>query len=358
VKAGIPVERQSHPSSAVPLRISVAMATYNGEKYIREQLDSLARQTLLPCELVMTDDGSADGTLAIAEEFARGAPFPVRIHRNPKQLGYADNFLHAASLCEGDLIAFCDQDDIWMEQKLSTCVPFFADPEVLLVAHSAWTLLPSGQRGRRFPNYAKNGILPWGMADPFGFPLGFAMILRKELLTADPPPSRPSKIHGHDQWLWFLAAATGRIARIAEALTLYRQHESNLYGAGEKATVSRLAKGIAATLEYDTLAAEELACARVLVDAADRDPARAKRLLATAHRVERRAALHRRRTAIYASGSGFLARTGVWCRIFVQGGYWPDRSRTRLGPKAGLKDLVFGVTGALRRPASPPAAAG
>jgi glycosyltransferase involved in cell wall biosynthesis len=333
------------------------MATWNGEKYIREQLDSLARQTLLPCELVITDDGSTDATLAVAEEFARRAPFPVRIHRNPERLGYADNFLRAASLCEGDLIAFCDQDDIWMEQKLSTCVPFFAYPEVLLAAHSAWTLLPSGQRGRRFPHYARNWIPSWGKVDPFGFPLGFAMILRRELLTVDALPSRPPKIHGHDQWLWFLAVATGRIVKIAEALTLYRQHDSNLYGAGEKATVARLAKGIAETLEYDTLAAEELACARVLMNAADRDPARAKRLRATAHRVESRAALHRLRTAIYASGSGFLRRAGIWCRIFLKGGYWPDGSRTRLGPKAGLKDLLFGVTGALRRPASAPAAA-
>jgi glycosyltransferase involved in cell wall biosynthesis len=349
VNVDILAEPQSHPFSGVqPLRVSVAMATYDGEKYIREQLESLSRQTLLPCELIITDDGSTDRTLTVVDGFAREAPFPVRIHRNRERLGYAGNFLKAASLCAGDLIAFCDQDDIWMEQKLSTCVPFFGDPEVLLAAHSAWTLLPSGQRGRRLPDYAQSGILSWGEIDPFGFPLGFAMILRKDLLAISAPPSRPEKIHGHDQWLWFLAAATGKVAKIAEALTLYRQHEANLYGTREKITVSQLAKRIAETLEYDALAADELVCAQVLMDASAGHPGRAKRLVATAHQLERRAALHRLRTRIYARGSGFLRRADTWRRIFFQAGYLPDASRTRLGPKAGVKDLVFGVTGMYR----------
>ncbi|MGA8529432.1 MAG: glycosyltransferase, partial [Acidobacteriaceae bacterium] len=129
-----------------PDRISVAMATYNGEKYIREQLDSIARQSLLPYELVVTDDGSTDGTLEMVEDFARSAPFPVKIHRNDVRLGFADNFFKAASLCEGELIAFSDQDDVWLEDKLSVCSSHFVDPDVFLVAHSAWTLLASGER--------------------------------------------------------------------------------------------------------------------------------------------------------------------------------------------------------------------
>ena len=69
---------QQHP------RISVAMATYNGERYIREQLDSIARQTLLPIEIVITDDGSTDRTREVVEEFARTSPFLVRLVRNEK----------------------------------------------------------------------------------------------------------------------------------------------------------------------------------------------------------------------------------------------------------------------------------
>src|SRR4051794_37441524 len=107
------------------LRISIAMATYNGDRYIREQLDSLARQNLLPFELVVTDDGSSDGTLDILKAFSERAPFPVRIFRNPTRLGYEENFLKAASLCNGDVISFCDQDDIWVDRKLEVCALMF-----------------------------------------------------------------------------------------------------------------------------------------------------------------------------------------------------------------------------------------
>src|ERR1700728_1787253 len=136
---------ESNNRGGKPARISVAMATFNGEKYIREQLDSIAGQTLLPFELVITDDGSTDATLGIVENFASVAPFPVKIHRNESRLGYANNFIRAASLCQGELIAFCDQDDIWMTEKFSVCSEFFRDSEVVLAAHSAVTIADSGQ---------------------------------------------------------------------------------------------------------------------------------------------------------------------------------------------------------------------
>ena len=94
------------------LKLSVAMATYNGERFLEQQLLSIARQIRLPDEMVVSDDGSNDGTIDILERFATNAPFPVRIYRNLNPLGYGDNFLKAASLCDGDLIAFSDQDDV------------------------------------------------------------------------------------------------------------------------------------------------------------------------------------------------------------------------------------------------------
>ncbi|MGI4744834.1 MAG: glycosyltransferase, partial [Janthinobacterium lividum] len=86
--------------------ISIAMATYNGARYLRQQLDSLARQTYLPAELVVTDDMSTDGTEAVVMEFAATAPFPVRFFRNEQRLGYRHNFTRAVSYCTSDLIAF------------------------------------------------------------------------------------------------------------------------------------------------------------------------------------------------------------------------------------------------------------
>ena len=96
------------------------METYNGGKFLREQLESLNSQTFLPFELVITDDGSQDETLRTIEEFSRVANFPMRLYINPKRLGFVDNFLYCSSLCNGNLIAFCDQDDYWLSNNLSS----------------------------------------------------------------------------------------------------------------------------------------------------------------------------------------------------------------------------------------------
>lgn len=321
------------------------MATYNGERYLQEQLDSIARQTLQPLELVITDDGSTDATLEILESFAPNVPFAVRIFRNQTRLGYADNFLKAASLCHGDLIAFCDQDDIWMQQKLSVCAGFFDDPEVLLAAHSALTVLDSGKRGRRFPRFATTRVSGLAASNPFAFVHGFAIVIRRKLLDIASTSSRPEKLLGHDQWCWFLAASAGKIATVRDVLALYRQHQNNLFGV-RQATVSGQTKGVIQTLTYDATANSELACSQILWNAAKQSSDRAERLKETAKRLEVRARLHRIRTRIYSKDSGLLQRLEAFMRIFLLAGYLPDQSRTRLGPRAGIKDVFYGVTGA------------
>lgn len=100
------------------MKMSIAMATYNGARYLREQLDSFAAQTRLPDELVVCDDGSSDDTLNILEEFARTAPFQVRIFRNDVNLGYAQNFARALERCVGDLVFLSDHDNVWFEDKI------------------------------------------------------------------------------------------------------------------------------------------------------------------------------------------------------------------------------------------------
>ena len=93
--------------------LSVVMTSFNGGRFIAQQLASLAAQTRRPDELLVCDDGSTDDTLSIVADFQRDAPFPVRIQRNPVRLGYSDNFLHGCSLAAGNVIALCDQDDFW-----------------------------------------------------------------------------------------------------------------------------------------------------------------------------------------------------------------------------------------------------
>ena len=97
--------------------ISIAMATYNGERFLEEQLRTLSEQVRLPDEVVVCDDGSTDCTQEILAQFAKSAPFPVRLVINDRRLGWRENFLKAASICTSDYIAFCDQDDIWFPEN-------------------------------------------------------------------------------------------------------------------------------------------------------------------------------------------------------------------------------------------------
>ena len=106
-------------------RLSIAMTTYNGGAYVREQLESFAAQTRLPDELVVCDDVSTDDTVSQVEAFASTAPFEVRIERNPTNLTTTPNFEKAIGLCTGDVIFLSDQDDVWMPEKLEAVAEHF-----------------------------------------------------------------------------------------------------------------------------------------------------------------------------------------------------------------------------------------
>ena len=99
-------------------RISIAMAAFNGEKYIREQLESFSKQTVPPNEVVISDDGSSDKTVGVTEAFKAQANFEVRLLRNERRIGYTANFGKAISECTGDVIFFSDQDDVWLPEKI------------------------------------------------------------------------------------------------------------------------------------------------------------------------------------------------------------------------------------------------
>ena len=97
-------------------KISIALTTYNGERYLREQLDSLYAQSLPVSEVVVCDDGSTDGTLSILEEYHQKKG--LIYHVNKPSLGINRNFMKAIEMCQGDYVALCDQDDVWMPDKI------------------------------------------------------------------------------------------------------------------------------------------------------------------------------------------------------------------------------------------------
>jgi glycosyltransferase involved in cell wall biosynthesis len=217
--------------------ISVVMATYNGQRFIREQLESFARQSRLPDELYVSDDGSQDATLEIVQEFAARAPFPVVVHRNAERLGYADNFLHAAAGRKTDLIAFSDQDDIWHPDKLRLCCEAFSNPSVVMCAHPV-DLIDADSKpiGHFTQGISADATLPPLSLDPWGTFWGFTITIRRSLLDLVPFRDRGldnhelTKLAAHDRFVSMIANAVGETALIAQPLALYRQHGSNLFG--------------------------------------------------------------------------------------------------------------------------------
>lgn len=109
------------------MTISVVIATYNGERFIREQLNSILTQTLLPNEIIVSDDGSTDSTWVILEEYKTRHPSLFHVFRNIGKHGAHNNFKNAFQYVTCDLVAACDQDDIWMPEKLERSVAALTD---------------------------------------------------------------------------------------------------------------------------------------------------------------------------------------------------------------------------------------
>lgn len=204
------------------MRISVAMASYNGEKYIKEQLDSFLAQTRLPDELIITDDCSTDGTEQIVKAYAEAAPFDVVFHRNEKNLGYCGNFNAALMKTTGDLVFLSDQDDVWFPEKIATMVALADDhPEMLVLMND--TELTDGELNS--VGLTKLGQIKSAGLSEKSYVMGCCCAVRRELLDICMPI--PEGFRAHDNWL--VEFADGLSAKMVDGTVLqfYRRHESN-----------------------------------------------------------------------------------------------------------------------------------
>ena len=127
--------RETENRNAIKIDIGVAIATFNGMKYLGAQLESICAQTVKPSMISISDDCSTDGTIEYIENFARRSPIPVVFTPNPHRGGVINNFLNAFANCASDYIAYCDQDDVWREDRLSLCTEALKNPAVSLVMH-------------------------------------------------------------------------------------------------------------------------------------------------------------------------------------------------------------------------------
>jgi glycosyltransferase involved in cell wall biosynthesis len=220
--------------------IDVLMATWNGAQYIRQQLDSLFCQTLQDFRLIVRDDGSSDSTLQILEQYRSRYSDRVIVRKNLSRQGACRTFSLLAEESAAPYIAFCDQDDIWREDKLElgytaakhveaehgvhTPVLVFSDLE--LIGDDSKRLAPSMWKMRHVnPRRATLGsMLVQNLVS------GCTVLANRSLLVSGIPI--PAEAQMHDFWLGLVAAAFGILHPLHETTVLYRQHNDNAIGAG------------------------------------------------------------------------------------------------------------------------------
>jgi len=200
--------------------ISIALCTYNGERFLREQLDSLVNQTYQNLEIIAIDDCSTDNTLLILKEYENKFDF-LNVYQNPNNLGFRKNFEKAISQCNGEFIALCDQDDIWRVDKLEIQCKLIN--ENVLVYHDSELIDENGTALNKKVSDVMN-LYQGNQCHTFLFEncvSGHSCLLSKKLIPYILP--FPPQIY-HDKWIAFVAASQGNISCSKEVLVYYRQH--------------------------------------------------------------------------------------------------------------------------------------
>lgn len=202
------------------------MATYNGKKYLREQVDSLLAQSYPSLEFIFVDDASSDGSQAILQQYA-SQDDRIRLVANPVNQGLLATFERGIREAKGELIALSDQDDVWMPDKirlLSTAIGGHS----MIYADSALTN-SDGHITGKFSDRNHLSDYPSALHYVFGTKaMGHAMLFKREIIDIALP--FPDYV-GHDYILGFAAAALNGVSYFPATLVNYRQHSSNTMGA-------------------------------------------------------------------------------------------------------------------------------
>jgi glycosyltransferase involved in cell wall biosynthesis len=202
--------------------VSVLIATYNGERYLHQQLQSVLDQTYTPLEIIISDDGSTDNTLSIIDDFQK-KNLNIFLVKNIEK-GVTNNFINAYKNSTGNFLAFCDQDDYWLPQKIELLMKRIGDRS--LAYHNS---LFVNENGKSMSKTLGDKINFYTGDNPLVFLLqncisGHACLFTKELMElAIPVP----KARYHDRWLAFVAASNNGVVYLPEVLVHYRQHSSS-----------------------------------------------------------------------------------------------------------------------------------
>jgi glycosyltransferase involved in cell wall biosynthesis len=201
--------------------VSIALCTYNGDAYLKQQLDSIVNQSYPEIELIVVDDCSTDNTLNILKEYSARYSF-IKLFINPQNLGYIRNFEKAMSLCNGDFIALSDQDDIWDLNKIEKQVKAIGNN--LLIYHDSEFV---DQNGESLSLYMSDIMNLYRGDQPevflfFNCISGHSVLMKKELRNELLPFP---EAYFHDWWMGYVGTNLGSIDFIEESLVKYRQHQ-------------------------------------------------------------------------------------------------------------------------------------
>ncbi len=316
-------------------KVSIALAVYNGQRFLGEQLESIAGQTLLPDELVVSDDASTDNTVDIVNAFADRAPFRVRLLRNAENVGCTRNFDRAIGQCTGDFIFLCDHDDLWYPNKIATTIETLeANPKAgvatcdadLVDQHSQ----PLGQTFWQRSGFTSNGLkeaLSEGTLYTRSVPVyGPGIAFRATLLPLflPLPSDGPFVFGGQDYFIMWcvVAAGAGGLALIEKPLLGYRQHR-------EQITARLHEEG------FPRWRARTERPLTVLVPLIERLESNAARELCI-NKAMRDAALQHWRSRCFLPSSKFR-RIPVVIREYISGRY----NEFSDGLRTAIKDLIF-----------------
>ncbi len=203
-------------------KVSIAMAVYNGEKYIKEQIDSILIQLNDNDEVVISYDISTDNTLNIINSYASDKR--VRVIKNPSK-GVVRNFENAVKHCKGEYIFYADQDDVWSKEKVETVLEAFHDPKVTVVIHDA--CLTDNELNITHPstfkirNGSPNVVHNFMRLSYIGCCLAFKSELKNVVLPI------PTVSRSHDWWTGTICSVFGKMVMIDKVLIHHRQHTDN-----------------------------------------------------------------------------------------------------------------------------------
>lgn len=220
-------------------KVDILLATYNGEKYLAEQIESILNQTYKDINLIISDDNSSDSSLKIIEEYAKKDD-RIKVFKQEKNLGIISNFEFLISKVNSKYFMFSDQDDIWNENKVEISLKKIIDTDsdivftdLLVVDNKLNVLYNSYWELKGF----KNKILKFNSFEALylnNYVTGCTMLMKREIISKVLPLPKNSKYVLHDYWIALITSQTGKVEFLNEPTIKYRQHKNNEVGSKKK----------------------------------------------------------------------------------------------------------------------------